>query len=315
LGQKLNNFIKFIIMKKLLFISLSALMLTSCLKDKAYDNLEYGTQGTDATKLITFLNAKNLPTATVSKDSISLTASISSQVASQVLSDINLTLESAEVSPVDVNVNIAINTIPIPVGYKAFAPAEVSLPTAIKIPAGTRQVKVPVTFPNASLFDPTKVYALSLTITGADNGFGPAGNRKNIIIAYSIKNLYEGTYTVVSGNVTRYTSPGVPANDPISGPVGGNPDLILSTINANTCEITNLKWSGGVSGVAGIDNLRVTVDPTTNLVTMQALGNSTLTNWAGKVNSYDPINKIFRIAMRWNPAANVREYEMVIKRK
>jgi Domain of unknown function (DUF1735) len=304
-------------MKKLLILTtlFSGLLLSSCLKDKAYDAKEYGTQGTDATKLITFLNAKNLPTATASKDSISLTASISSQVASQVLSDINLTLESAEASASDVNVNIAVNSIPVPVGYKAFAAAEVSLPAAIKIPAGTRQVKVPVTFPNASLLDPTKVYALSLTITGADNGYGPAGNRKNIIIAYSIKNIYEGTYTVVSGNVTRYTSPGVPANDPISGPVGGNPDLVLSTINANTCEITNLKWSGGVSGVAGIDNLRVSVDPTTNLVTMQALGNGTLTNWAGKINNYDPVNKVFKIAMRWNPTANVREYEMVIKRK
>lgn len=153
---------------------------------------------------------------------------------------------------------------------------------------------------------------------------GPASVSNSIyskvVIEFGARNAYDGVYSVVSGRVTRYTAPGAPANDALSGDVTGNPDLVLVSVDATTVEIQNLRWAGGSSGVAGIDNLRATVNPSTNQVTMRSLGNATLANWTGSTsgityNRYDPATRTFYLAFRWNPTSNVREYEMVIRYK
>lgn len=157
-------------------------------------------------------------------------------------------------------------------------------------------------------------YALGFSIAEVGAGGQIDQGMKNVLYSIGIKNAYDGVYSILSGNVIRYTAPGVPAGDALSGTVVGQPDITLATTGPNTVEIQNLRWANG-QGVAGIDNLRATVDPATNLVTLQALGNATLTNWAGKENKYDPATRTFYFGFRWNPTANVREYEMVIKYK
>jgi hypothetical protein len=67
--------------------------------------------------------------------------------------------------------------------------------------------------------------------------------------------------------------------------------------------------------VAGVDGIRVTVDPVTNLTTSLSLGNATFGNWAGNPNFYDPATKTFNLAFRWNPTAATREYLVVMKFK
>jgi hypothetical protein len=77
-----------------------------------------------------------------------------------------------------------------------------------------------------------------------------------------------------------------------------------------------LKWAATAgSNVAGINGLSIAIDPVTNLVTMASTQNLTLTNWAGHENKYDPVTQTFYLAFRWNPLANVREYEIVLKYK
>lgn len=171
-----------------------------------------------------------------------------------------------------------------------------------------------ITIPDATLLDPSTLYGLGFTITTADaNGIISAV--KTVVLEIGAKNAYDGIYSYVSGLVTRYTAPGVPQGDALSGPLGpANPDVTMSTVGAYIVELTGHSWVGG-GGMGGIDNLRATVDPATNLVTMQALGNATLTNWAGKVNKYDPATKTFTLAFRWNPTSTVREYEAVLKYK
>jgi hypothetical protein len=172
-----------------------------------------------------------------------------------------------------------------------------------------------ITIPNATVLDPSTLYGLGFTITTADAN-GKISAVKTVVIEIGAKNAYDGIYSYVSGLVTRYTAPGAPAGDALSGPLNSaNPDVTMSTVGAYTVEITGQTWSGGTSGIAGIDNLRATVDPSTNLVNMIALGNGTLTNWAGHTNSYNPTTKTFTLAYRWNPTANVREYEVVYKYK
>lgn len=169
---------------------------------------------------------------------------------------------------------------------------------------------------DASKLDFSKQYALGFTITDA-SGAKIADGLESAMIEVGVKNKYDGLYSVVSGYVQRYTAPGVPESpSTLSGPLAGNPDVALVTVGPNTVEIQGLQWTAGSnSGVAGINNLRATVDPATNSVTMQALGNATLANWAGKENRYDPATQTFYLAFKWNPTANAREYEIVLKYK
>ena len=183
-----------------------------------------------------------------------------------------------------------------------FNPGEHAKPIMIKL--------------DASKLDFSQQYALGFTITSA-SGAKISDGLESAMIEVGVKNKYDGLYSVVSGYVQRYTAPGSPESpSTLSGPLAGNPDVTLVTVGPNTVEIQGLQWTAGSnSGVAGINNLRATVDPATNLVTMQALGNATLSNWAGKENRYDPATKTFYLAFRWNPTSNTREYEIVLKYK
>lgn len=166
-----------------------------------------------------------------------------------------------------------------------------------------------------SKLDLSKQYALGYSIAEVGSSGQISGDMKNVLFNVGVKNPYDGIYSIQSGSVIRYNAPGEPAGDALSGSVSGNPDLTLSTVGATTVQIGNLRWAGGTSGVAGIDNLRATVDPATNQVTMFSLGNASLKNWPGKENRYDPATKTFYLAFHWNPTGVVREYEMVIKYK
>lgn len=179
-----------------------------------------------------------------------------------------------------------------------------------------------INIPNATLLNPSLLYGLGFTILTADAG-GKLSTQKSTVVEIGAKNPYDGVYSYVSGLVTRYTAPGVPAGDALSGPLSNppNPDILLVTTGAFRVNVPiagqagTFTWSGGTSGVAGIDGFSVTVDPATNLVTCASAGNATLTNWAGYVNKYDPATKTFTLNFRWNPTANVREYSVVLKYK
>lgn len=176
-----------------------------------------------------------------------------------------------------------------------------------------KEVKISV---DQSKLDLSQAYALGFSISDPGSNAVANNDLKNVLYSIGVKNKYDGIYSIVSGSVTRYTAPGVPANDALSGSIAGNPDLTLTTVGASTVEITGLQWAyGNNSGVAGINNLRLTVDPATNLVTMSALGNATLANIATETNKYDPATRTFTLAFRWNPTSTVREYRMVIKYK
>lgn len=235
--------------------------------------------------------------------------------------NINVSYSGADVAPDDITVNLALDQSVLDKfntdnGTNLVAPPTgvVSFPSSIVIKKGTRKATSTATVTVTNNFDFNKAYGLPLKIASATSG-QISGNFGKVVYSFGVRNKYDGIYSILSGKVTRYNSPGSPANDALSGDVAGNPDLTLTTVGVNTVEISNLKWHGGTSGVAGIDNLRITVDPATNLVTMSALGNATLANWPGKENKYDPASKTFYLAFRWNPTSNVREYDMVIKYK
>jgi len=178
-----------------------------------------------------------------------------------------------------------------------------------------------VVIPNATLLNPSALYGLGFTILTADAG-AKISTQKSVVIEIGAKNPYDGIYSVEAGNVQRYTAPGTPEVGPLNGSLVGNPDIYLITTGAYSVNIPPVSTLGGLfwafgsnSMVAGIDGLKATVDPSTNLVTMTSAANATLTNWAGKPNDYNAGTKTMRLGFRWNPTANVREYEVVLKFK
>ena len=184
-----------------------------------------------------------------------------------------------------------------------------------------------VTVPDATLMNPSFVYGLGFTVLTADQG-GKISTQKSMIIEIGAKNAYDGIYSVESGFVQRYGGPG-PTNpvccDNLTGPLGsGNDDVHLFTTGAYIVgipvsnQVGRLTWSyltSPNSGVAGIDGIRLTVDPSTNLVSSMSAGNATFANFPGYVCKYVPSTRTFDLNWRWNPTGTCRDYQIVLKYK
>jgi len=181
-----------------------------------------------------------------------------------------------------------------------------------------KEIKISI---DQTKLDFSQQYALAFSIADPGSNAIAITSLKDAIYDIGVKNKYDGVYSVVSGTVTRYTNPTTPAGDALSGSLVGNPDVQLITAGANTVAIPppgpgSIQWAAGNNSyVAGIDGLRITIDPVTNLTTITSQSNGTLANWAGHENRYDPATKTFYLAFRWNPTSTVREYEIVLKYK
>lgn len=312
-------------MKKILTASLSIIALailgTGCLKDKDYENQVYQTQ-------IGYNPAVSFPARAAGE---TIAYGLISQPTPYSLVGPHIALEGTGPISSDVHVNLVVedalvdsaNVHDPSLGLVALDPSEYSINLARTIVAGHAFDSVIVTINNLDGLDPTTTYAIGLRITGADNGFQVVEPYKTLVMQINIRNKYDGIYSVESGLVTRYLSPGVPANDALSGDLTGNPDVDLITKGANSLSIPApaagsgyLYWHGGVSGVAGIDGLVVNVDPTTLDLTTTSATLANLGNFAGHPNFYDPATETFHISFQWtNTAGAPREYEIVLKYK
>ena len=187
-----------------------------------------------------------------------------------------------------------------------------SIPSlAVTVPKEGGEVEIPITI-NKALLNLANQYALGVKLTSVSEGIINEFE-KEIVATFLVKNIYDGVYSYVSGEVIRYNSPGVPANDALSGPLGPSlPDVSFITTGANTVRVAGLQWSGG-GGVGGVDPVTLTIDPVTNLVTAASGANASFGNWAGKENKYDPATKTFTLNWRWNPTSTTREYSVVFQ--
>ena len=297
-----------------LLAAFASITLSSCLKDKGYEDGEYNaiTNRTEGQEFV------SIPVS--SRPGNVLTSGIEQRSTPQVLKLFALSYDAAGVAPEDFTATVELNnslittsadTILLPASMYSIRS------TTINFKKGDRiSDSLTITVPNGSTLDSRKLYALGFTLTSVSKaGVQIPANLRNVIVYFAIKNQYDGIYKVIGGRVQRYTAPSTPeVGGLLNGPLAGNPDVTLTTINANTVEITGHQWAkGSNSGVAGIDNLRATIDPVTNQVTMSSVGNPTLANWSGKVNRYDPLTKTFYLAFDWNQTANRREYEVVLQ--
>jgi hypothetical protein len=305
----MNKLIKF------LFAAVAIFSLASCLKDKNYDDNITGHDLSDVSKII------ELGVIAEPGHARSLAFDLTDAQLNPVLFYVRL----ASGQPATEDITITLDTTG---AYSKVAAAGATLFPAsfythdvpsfkIVIPKGSTETAVRIKT-NAIQFNPAATYALYFKIASVDKpGYVISQNFGEYITKMSAKNQYDGVYSVISGFVQRYTNPTTPTvGDALNGPLSSvNPDVILVTTGAFSNLITNLTWSGGTSGIAGIDNLSLTVDPVTNNVTLAAAGNATLRNWPGKVNKYDPVTKTFTLNFEWNPTANRREMSIVLTYK
>lgn len=306
-----------------LFITAAVMttLLSSCLKDK-FDIIN----PSGSNPVVEFKNPV-APSSETPEGSAFTVFPVSYAVGASVEATYVIQLTGPNAAPQDITVNIGVNPAAVTKlnAEKSIVPSYVpyvvlpstlytiSTPT-VTIPAGQNKATVKVLY-KTSDFSFTTKYALPIAVTSSSFG-GVSQNFGTILLNVTAKNQWDGIYAMQTGSlVTRYLSPGVPANDALSGNISANPDLTVTTINGNTVELTNLKWAGGTSGVSGIENLQAVVDPVTNLVTMKSLVNATLKNVAGKDNKYDPATKTFTINFDWNQTTTPREMTLVIKYK
>ncbi len=298
-------------MKKSILSSLIAavVLLSGCLKDDEFDGTKYGI-GESGISGVGF----KTPSRGLALNSQATPQSIYLIVG----------LNGSQTSSTPINYTVASTPTLVTGSFTPLPASGFTFSASGTIPAGQYFDTLEVILPNASTLDATKTYGIGFTITSTDPGYVVMSNASTTLVTFSLKNKYDGIYTVVSGLVTRYTAPGVPQGDVLSGPLAGNPDVRLITTGANSVAIPipanpnpgTLYWAAGTnSQVAGIDGVSLTVDPTTNLVTASSTGNASFANWVGKENKYDPATKTFYLAFKWNPTGLVREYEIILKYK
>jgi hypothetical protein len=296
-------------------IAFAMFSLSSCLKDEGFENGTYGMGGFAGGTFVA------VPAAASSPYSIAL----ESKSGNQPLELFSVNYENVDKAPEDITVTFAKDDAAVTaVGGLTLIPASVltftSANPTVVIKQGTRVSPNFTCQINTGTLDPTKNYGLAFTISSVSkSGVAIPANLKTVVYKIALKNDLDGIYTVVSGLVTRYNAPGVPANDALSGSLAGNSDVHLITAGVNELDIPasgtgSFRWSGN-GGIGGIDGLRMAVNRTTNLVTWSCATNATLTNWAGKVNNYVPATKTFTLNFRWNPATTPREYTVVLKYK
>jgi len=186
-------------------------------------------------------------------------------------------------------------------------------PFTLTIPKGQKSATLMLKL-KTSQFNFQLTYALGISIVSSSVGTISSNYGTGIFII-GAKNAYDGIYSVGAGSsVQRYSNPTTPTTgDALNGSLAGNPNMTLTTINPTTVEITNLRWAGGTSSVSGIENLRATIDPATNLVTMSSVVNTTLKNRAGLDNKYDPATKTLTLNFDWNQTTTKREVSLVLK--
>jgi hypothetical protein len=172
----------------------------------------------------------------------------------------------------------------------------ISVPNAIDvvIPKATGEATLTVTV-NKNNLDLTKTYGLGFDLQSVSEGV-VSQLAKEIVVQIGLKNAYDGIYSgkgytlragdnVLTGNFSGYT-------------VG----LVTAGVYVNDFDRAQV-WGDGQTGVA-IGNPRVTVDPTTNNVTITSSGGAS--NYPGYPSRYDPTTKTFYLGFTWGAGPSSR---------
>lgn len=180
--------------------TLSVFLLAGCLKDKGFDNGEYGTVVKEV-KAVAFPQAPTSP----------VTAAITGTPNPVTVPGPFITVEASGPASADIQLQLAFDDglvtaeglTPLPAGSYTL-----STMTPV-IPKDSFNVKnLTLTVTNSDQLDPNIKYGVGIKITSSSSGYQIARNMSEMVIAFSIKNKYDGVYTLRGyHNRTPYTFP------------------------------------------------------------------------------------------------------------
>lgn len=191
--------------KYLLTFALGGLLLTtgltSCLKDKGYDNGQFGVNG-PASKAVSIPQATSSPIA-FSIDAVATPQSIDAPT---------VNLETPSVASEDVTVTLVVDQSLLPNGVVPLPGTAFNMTSlTLTIPAGERTATAKINVPNASTLNPNNKYGIGFKIASVSPaGYAIASNMKSVVITLSIKNKYDGVYNLRgyhNRDVPNYTIP------------------------------------------------------------------------------------------------------------
>ena len=266
--------------KKIAFFSLITASLTSCLKDDS-DLLDPD----DTYNVIEFANTANLTSPVTSKYpliSINITMD-PPQVYNAVVS-----YSGADNAPNDISVEVGIADAAIVTAYNTQnSRSYVMIPsnlyslstTTVVIKKGTRQVNLPINFPNPDqLYN--KNYVLPLVIKSASSGI-ISGNFNTLLYLISGINRYDGIYTL------KYRFGTNDRNYDVTPVTWYFSDVQLVTTGANTDVFRNLNGGSTFAHAATTGGIPGTIANFTPTFTFD-LSNNKITNITNSLTSGTP---------------------------
>ncbi|MCX6318549.1 MAG: DUF1735 domain-containing protein [Bacteroidetes bacterium] len=296
-----------------LFIAGVAVAFTGCLKDKGFENNEYGIYNPESQP-----PGVGFPYGSKSKTDYGLDVSASAQTVPGI---VYVNLESATAAKADVNVTMVNNTTALLAAYNLANSTSIlplptalySVPLSLKILSGGRNVETEITISNTTGLDPNKSYAIGLTITAVDGGYKIAENLKNLLIVFSVKNRYDGKYNLRGyHNRTGFTNP---YNETVEMETTG-PNSVTMKWPKNTNQLYSHPLNGGIT-YYGSFTTNFYFDLSTNLMTAWDLTpwptTVTPTVTPGTNSRYDPATKTIYANYYYNGNPGARQFWDTLK--
>jgi hypothetical protein len=303
-------------MKKLSIVALISIVIlqTSCLKDKGFDNQEYGINFPGA------VSGKGVGFNLEGGSSNFKTAGINAQTTPQQVDPSVMTLAlyaSSTVAEEDVHVHVAYDPTLIDDYNTANGTQIVPLDPSVYtiqtldpvIAKGTQNTTLDVSVNSTATLDPITVYGVAFRITSVDAGYTIAENMKTIIVQILIKNRFDGVYEV-KGTALRIVN-GAP-DAALSGPITPY-EADYSTSGANSVQHEgSFHWgnwtTAGGSSLPGGYEPNIEFDPTTlNVVSVSSLNGAISGQTGTSYNQYyDPATKKMYYEFTWGAGPTAR---------
>ena len=239
------------------FLSITA---TSCLKDEGWENGEYGsiTGNTEGQEFV------SIPAATRVKNI--LTVGVEAKPGMQPVKTFALSYDAADPAPSDFTATLKVDNSLV----TAADPTVVILPTnaytiqslTVNFKAGKRLSDSLVINMNTDLLDPTKKYGLGLTLESVSKaGVVIPSNLKNVVLVFTIKNKYDGIYSIRAHMLHPSDRDPNWTRTPFNYPY----DIHLVTTGPRTVEWINTAFGDGfhplsTPGVSGFGSTRVAME-------------------------------------------------------
>jgi len=297
-------------MKKIKILSLLLVAIafagTGCLKDKGFDNHEYGINDPDNSPAgVGFLNGirfRNVVGLNLSPDPQIITTELTVSVLAAKIPTSAVTVRLQLDPTIVTDYNAANGTSISPLDPSLYSITSLDL----VIPAGSKNVAAELKIPSTVTLNPNETYGLGFKIVSAD-GYVIATNQNQILLEIGLKNKYDGIYSLNGVHnrppATTYGYPyrnvemfmitaGVsdiafffPDVDDYGHPIGVGP--------------STLSWYGTAIGPV------ITFDPATDKVAnvFNAGGATPIGLYTGTIptnNYYDPATKTIYVAWQYN---------------